>query len=148
MIAVLQRVLKAEVKIEEKTKAKIKKGLVILLGINKGDTKHDAEHLVKKISNMRLFDDSSGNMNLSIKDINASALVISQFTLCADTSKGRRPSFLNAENPIESKILYDYFLVILKKMDVIVETGRFGADMNVELINNGPVTIIVNSQKT
>tara|TARA_B100001029_G_C14932417_1_gene378438 strand:- start:128 stop:574 length:447 start_codon:yes stop_codon:yes gene_type:complete len=146
MVAVLQRSLKAEVRIDKKIVGKIQKGLVILLGIKQGDDKDDVEYLVKKILNIRMFEDSNGKMNLSIKDINASVLVVSQFTLCANINKGRRPSFIDAESPLKSKKLYDYFLMALKKMNISVEAGRFGADMNLELINYGPATFIINSQ--
>ena len=145
MIVVVQRVSKAEVKIKKNLIGKINKGLVVLLGINKGDKKQDADFLIKKISTLRIFNDSDGKMNLSIKEIAGSVLLISQFTLCADTAKGRRPSFLNAEGYQRSKRLYEYFLIMLRKKGISVEAGNFGADMDIKLINNGPVTIIINS---
>tara|TARA_Y100000739_G_C20385206_1_gene363078 strand:+ start:79 stop:525 length:447 start_codon:yes stop_codon:yes gene_type:complete len=145
MIVVLQRVSKAEIKIKNNLIGKINKGLVVLLGINKGDKKQDADFLIKKILTLRIFNDSDGKMNLSVKEVTGSILLVSQFTLCADTAKGRRPSFLNAEGHQRSKRLYEYFLIMLRKKGILVEAGHFGADMDIELINNGPVTIIINS---
>jgi len=147
MIAVLQRTSRASVKVDDKTIGKIKSGVLILLGVKKGDSKKDAENLAQKISTLRMFNDDTNKMNLSILDVHGSALVISQFTLCADTKKGRRPSFVNAEAPFISKKLYEYFKTSLIKLGVPVQSGEFGSLMDVDLVNNGPVTFILDSQQ-
>jgi len=145
MLAVVQRVSRANVRIKENIVGKIDGGLVILLGIEKGDDEKDATSLAHKISKLRMFNDDNDKMNLSILDVNGAALVISQFTLCADTKKGRRPSFLNAESPDLSNNLYELFKVLLSKNGIQVQSGEFGAMMDVQLVNNGPVTFILNS---
>ena len=147
MIAVLQRTLKASVVVDDKIVGNINSGLVILLGIKKGDSKEDADYLAQKISRFRMFNDNTNKMNRSILDIQASALVISQFTLCADTKKGRRPSFLNAESPELSKKLYEYFKVSLRNLGILVESGQFGSLMKVQLVNDGPVTFVLDSKE-
>ncbi len=148
MKAVLQRVINSSVAIEGEVKGSINQGFMILLGVVKGDTKEDADKLVKKIPNLRVFEDENGKMNLSCLDVNGDILVISQFTLCADCSHGRRPSFINSAPPDEANALYEYFTEELKKSGVSrVETGVFGADMKVSLINDGPVTIILDSKE-
>ena len=147
MIAVLQRASKASVAVDDKIVGNINSGLVILLGIKKGDSKEDADYLAQKISRLRMFNDDTNKMNRSILDIQASALVISQFTLCADTKKGRRPSFLNAESPELSKKLYEYFKVSLRKLGILVESGQFGSLMKVKLVNDGPVTFVLDSKE-
>lgn len=147
MIAVLQRTSRASVKVDDKTIGKIKSGVLILLGVKKGDSKKDAENLAQKISTFRMFNDDTNKMNLSILDVHGSALVISQFTLCADTKKGRRPSFVNAEAPVISKKLYEYFKTSLIKLGVPVQSGEFGSSMDVDLVNNGPVTFVLDSQQ-
>ena len=147
MIAVLQRTSKASVAVDDKIVGNINSGLVILLGIKKGDSKVDADYLAQKISRFRMFNDDKNKMNRSILDIQASALVISQFTLCADTKKGRRPSFLNAESPELSKKLYEYFKVSLSKLGILVESGQFGSLMKVKLVNDGPVTFVLDSKE-
>ena len=147
MIAVLQRTLKASVAVDDKIVGNINSGLVILLGIKKGDSKEDADYLAQKISRFRMFNDNTNKMNRSILDIQASALVISQFTLCADTKKGRRPSFLNAESPELSKKLYEYFKVSLRQLGILVESGQFGSLMKVKLVNDGPVTFVLDSKE-
>ena len=147
MIAVLQRTSKASVAVDDKIVGNINSGLVILLGIKKGDSKEDADYLAQKISRFRMFNDNTNKMNRSILDIQASALVISQFTLCADTKKGRRPSFLNAESPELSKKLYEYFKVSLQKLGILVESGQFGSLMKVKLVNDGPVTFVLDSKE-
>jgi D-tyrosyl-tRNA(Tyr) deacylase len=124
----------------------IDNGLVILLGVQKGDTEKDADFLVNKISGLRIFSDESDKMNLSIKDVDGSALVISQFTLCGDLKKGRRPSFVNAAPPEDGNRLYEYFMAELNQSGVQVQSGEFGARMNVELVNDGPVTFVLNSK--
>ena len=147
MIAVLQRTSKASVVVDDKIVGNINSGLVILLGIKKGDSKEDADYLAQKISRFRMFNDNTNKMNRSILDIQASALVISQFTLCADTKKGRRPSFLNAESPELSKKLYEYFKVSLRDLGILVESGQFGSLMKVKLVNDGPVTFVLDSKE-
>jgi D-tyrosyl-tRNA(Tyr) deacylase len=114
--------------------------------VQKNDTENDADFLVNKISVLRIFSDENDKMNLSIKDVNGSALVISQFTLCGDTKKGRRPSFIKAATPDDGNRLYEYFMLEMKKGGVPIESGEFGAMMNVELVNDGPVTFVLNSK--
>ena len=132
--------------VSEKVVGEIDNGLVILLGVQKGDTEKDADFLVNKISGLRIFSDENDKMNLSIKDVNGSALVISQFTLCGDTKKGRRPSFIKAAPPEDGNRLYEYFMSEMKKDGVPIECGEFGVMMDVALVNNGPVTLILNSK--
>jgi D-tyrosyl-tRNA(Tyr) deacylase len=146
MIAVIQRCSRGKVTVSEKVVGEIDNGLVILLGVQKGDTEKDADFLVNKISGLRIFSDENDKMNLSIKDVNGSALVISQFTLCGDTKKGRRPSFIKAATPNDGNRLYEYFMLEMKKGGVPIECGEFGAMMDVELVNNGPVTFVMNSK--
>ena len=146
MVAVIQRCRRAQVDVQDEVLGKIGIGLVVLLGIEKGDARDDALVLIKKILNLRIFDDSDNKMNLSIKEVRGSLLIISQFTLCADTRKGRRPSFLNAANPKEGERLYNFFLSELKKKHSEIESGSFGAMMNVELVNKGPATFILKSK--
>lgn len=147
MKAVIQRVTEADVTIDNETVGKINKGFLILLGVEKGDTSLDADKLVKKIPVLRIFEDENDKMNLSCLDINGEMLVVSQFTLCADCSHGRRPSFTDSAPPNEANELYEYFVSELKRAGVKkVDTGRFGADMKVRLLNDGPVTIILDSK--
>ena len=146
MIAVIQRCSGGKVMVSEKVVGEIDNGLVILLGVQKGDTEKDADFLVNKISGLRIFSDENDKMNLSIKDVNGSALVISQFTLCGDTKKGRRPSFIKAAPPGDGNRLYEYFMSEMKKDGVPIECGEFGVMMDVALVNNGPVTFILNSK--
>tara|TARA_Y100001968_G_scaffold316076_1_gene343434 strand:- start:731 stop:1189 length:459 start_codon:yes stop_codon:yes gene_type:complete len=146
MICLIQRVIRSEVIINENFFSKINKGILILLGIHKNDTNEDLDYIVKKTSNLRIFEDKKKNMNLSIQDINGEILIVSQFTLCAETKKGRRPSFINAAKPKEAKKLYDKAIEKFRKMNLKVETGQFGENMNVNLVNQGPVTIIINSK--
>ena len=146
MIAVIHRCSQGKVTISDKVVGEISNGLVILLGVQKNDTEKDANFLVNKISGLRIFSDENDKMNLSIKDVNGSALVISQFTLCGDTKKGRRPSFIKAATPDDGNQLYEYFMSEMKKGGVPIESGEFGALMDVELVNNGPVTFVLNSK--
>ena len=146
MIAVIQRCSRGKVTVSEKVVGEIDNGLVILLGVQKGDTEKDADFLVNKISGLRIFSDENDKMNLSIKDVDGSALVISQFTLCGDLKKGRRPSFVNAAPPEDGNRLYEYFMAELNQSGVQVQSGEFGAMMNVELVNDGPVTFVLNSK--
>jgi D-tyrosyl-tRNA(Tyr) deacylase len=146
MKAVIQRVKYSNVKIDDKLVGECGNGFMILLGVVRGDTKADADKLIKKIPYLRVFEDENGKMNLSCLDIDGEMLVVSQFTLCADCSHGRRPSFTNSAPPDEAKMLYQYFVSELKSAGVkSVQTGEFGADMQVELVNDGPVTIMLDS---
>jgi D-tyrosyl-tRNA(Tyr) deacylase len=147
MRAVVQRVSRAEVRIEGRVVGKIGRGLVVLLGVAGGDSDADAAFLVDKIVGMRVFADDAGKMNLSIAQADGAMLVVSQFTLLADTNSGRRPSFTKAAAPDEARRLYEHFLSLARTRDVKVETGEFGAAMEVDLINDGPVTIILNSRE-
>ncbi|MGA7829168.1 MAG: D-aminoacyl-tRNA deacylase [Geobacteraceae bacterium] len=143
MKAVIQRVKKASVVINGATVAEINKGLLLLLGVEKGDTKEDASWLMTKIANLRVFEDEPGKMNLSVLDDQGAVLAVSQFTLAANCSKGRRPSFDTAAPPDEAHVLYQYSVEVLKKLGCSVATGVFQADMQVCLINDGPVTFIL-----
>lgn len=147
MIAVIQRVLEASVKIEEKIKGSIQTGFLILLGITHEDTLEDVEWLSKKIIGMRIFSDEEGKMNLDLKSVNGDILLISQFTLHASTKKGNRPSFIEAARPEIAIPLYEQMIKQLSKdMSKDIQTGEFGADMKVSLVNDGPVTIIIDSK--
>lgn len=143
MKAVVQRVSNANVKVNEEIVGKIENGFVVLLGVQNGDTKENADYLVKKITALRVFSDENDKMNLSLKDVNGSLLVVSQFTLCADCVKGNRPSFSGAADPKLANELYEYFVSECRKLDSKVETGIFGANMKLNLTNDGPVTIIL-----
>ncbi len=143
MIIVAQRVSSAEVKIDGKPVGTIGRGLLLLVGVHIDDTPEKADFLAAKCADLRIFPDESGKMNLSLKDINGEALVVSQFTLLGDCSKGRRPSFINAAGPEKGNSLYEYFVQQLRQQIRIVQTGIFGADMKVQLINDGPVTLIL-----
>jgi D-tyrosyl-tRNA(Tyr) deacylase len=145
MIAVIQRVSTAAISIDDIQITKIGKGLVILLGVMSDDDETDCLFLKKKISHFRIFNDENDKMNLSIKDINGEALVISQFTLCGDWQKGRRPSFINAASPECGEELYNLFIEHLESDNIPTKTGRFGAMMEVSLINDGPVTFVLDS---
>lgn len=141
MKAIIQRVSEASVCVNGTVIGQIGKGFLILLGIREEDTDSDADILSQKIADLRIFTDGDDKMNLSLKDVGGSALVISNFTLCADTKKGNRPSFSTAKQPDEAKQMYLYFIEKLKSGMIPVETGEFGADMKVRLLNDGPVTI-------
>lgn len=147
MIAVLQRASEGKVTVDNRVTGEISRGLVILLGVAKGDNEKDSEFLADRIARFRIFNDQEGKMNRSIIDIKGSALVISQFTLAGDWRKGRRPSFTNAAPPKEGEYLYEKFCDQLRKLNVPVETGEFGAMMNVSLTNDGPVTFVMNSRE-
>lgn len=147
MKTVIQRVSRASVTIDGEIVGSVNQGFLILLGVEQGDTKAEADKLIKKIPVLRIFEDENGKMNLSCLDISGEMLVVSQFTLCADCSHGRRPSFVGSAPPDIANELYDYFVAQLKNSGVKkVETGRFGADMKVDLLNDGPVTIILESK--
>ncbi len=147
MKILIQRVSKASVSVDDKTVGNINKGLLILLGIGNDDTTEDIQWLVNKIINLRVFADKNGIMNLSLHSINGDALIISQFTLMASTKKGNRPSYIKAANPEISIPLYEQFVSHLENiLGKKVETGVFGADMKVHLVNDGPVTIVIDSK--
>lgn len=147
MRVVIQRVRQASVEIDYKIEGKIDKGLLILIGIEDEDNQEDIEWLCKKIVKLRIFPDEKKPMNISIKDVNGSILVVSQFTLHASTKKGNRPSFIKAGKPVVSRPLYEAFLTELEKqLGKPVKRGQFGADMKVSLINDGPVTILIDSK--
>jgi len=147
MRAVVQRVKKGSVEIEKKEIGKIEEGLVILLGVGRKDIEKDAEYLAEKIVNLRIFEDKEGKMNLSVKDINGQILVISQFTLYGDCKKGRRPSFISVALSDKAVKLYDYFVKYIKNYSLKVEAGQFQAVMLVKIFNDGPVTILLDSEK-
>lgn len=143
MKLVIQRVKEASVEVGNKIVGKIEKGFLVLLGVKVGDTKEQADYLVRKLCNLRVFEDENAKMNLSLKDIDGKLLVISQFTLYGDCSNGNRPSFTEAARPEQANPLYEYFCDECAKNGIEVERGIFGADMKVKLINDGPVTIVI-----
>ena len=147
MIIVLQRSSEAYVVVDKKVISQIKKGLVLLVGVYKGDDFLDVDKAVDKIINLRIFSDQDDKMNLSIKDIKGSIMVISQFTLCGDIKKGRRPSFINAETPERGLELYQYMVNRFREYGVKTVTGEFGARMDVSLVNDGPSTFVINSKE-
>jgi D-tyrosyl-tRNA(Tyr) deacylase len=145
MIAVLQRVTTGKVKIGNRIIGDIGKGLVILLGVYRDDKEEDINFLTDKIIGLRMFNDSNGKMNISLQDVKGSVLVISQFTLCGDWRKSRRPSFTKAADPDKGKLLYNGFIDAVRSRGINVKTGEFGAEMDVSLVNNGPVTFVLDS---
>lgn len=148
MRVVVQRCSRAEVRIDGQSVGRIDRGFLLLVGITDGDTQVQADLIAKKVAQLRVFEDAEGKMNLAIKDINGAILSISQFTLYADCKKGNRPSFIRAARPETAAPLYDYFNQTLRSQyDLQVETGRFGADMKVDFINDGPVTILLDSDE-
>ncbi|NCO67525.1 MAG: D-tyrosyl-tRNA(Tyr) deacylase [Nitrospirae bacterium CG_4_10_14_0_8_um_filter_41_23] len=147
MKALIQRVSEARVDIEGNTVAKIGNGMLVFLGIEKSDTENDIKYLVKKVSNLRIFEDAQEKMNFSVQDIKGELLVVSQFTLSADCKKGNRPSFDSAEEPVRAQDMYMKFIDRLIENGLKVATGDFGTNMQVHLINDGPVTIILDSKK-
>ena len=148
MRAVVQRVSRASVTVDGDIISEIGCGLLVLLGVTHADEQQNADYLVDKIVNLRIFDDAEGKMNLSLADTNGGIIVVSQFTLYGDTRGGRRPSFIAAAPGSEAEGLYDYFVAKAKDLVANVATGKFGAMMDVELVNDGPVTIILDSEKT
>ncbi len=147
MRAVIQRVKRAEVRIDGQTVGAIEHGLLVLLGVKKGDTMDDVDYLARKTAALRIFDDKEGKMNLSLADVGGKVLAVSQFTLYGDTKKGNRPSFIEAAKHEQAQDLYRKFVKRLRMEGIDVETGRFAAIMEVELINHGPVTIIIDSKQ-
>ncbi len=143
MKIILQRVKQARVTVDKKTTGSINKGILILLGVHRDDTQDQADYLITKSIDLRIFPDDEGKMNRSLKEVNGEVLVVSQFTLYADCKKGRRPSYINAAPPEKGEELYNYFVTKMKEQVDVVETGIFGAMMDVELVNDGPVTIIL-----
>lgn len=143
MKALLQRVKKASVHVNDNIVGEINRGLLVFIGVEKKDTNSQAEFLANKVSNLRIFEDKNDKMNLSVKDVNGEILVVSQFTLIGDTSKGNRPGFDNAAKPDVANQMYEYFVKLLRDKGITVETGVFQADMQVELINDGPVTFLL-----
>jgi D-tyrosyl-tRNA(Tyr) deacylase len=145
--AVVQRVTRARVSVDSRVAGDIQKGLLILLGVGREDNRESAIYLAEKIARLRIFPDNAGKMNLSIVESGGSALVVSQFTLYADTSGGRRPSYLQAAAPDVASRLYEEFVQCLRSLRISVETGVFQAHMEVESVNDGPVTIVLDSEK-
>ena len=143
MKIVIQRVTNAQVEVDKKVVGKIGKGFLVLLGVTHEDTKENADYLVKKICKLRVFSDENDKMNLSLKDVNGELLIVSQFTLYANCKDGNRPSFVEAAKPEQANELYEYFCSECEKNDIKVEKGIFGADMKVSLLNDGPVTIVI-----
>lgn len=143
MKLLVQRVANANVKVDDKIVGKVDKGFLVLCGVTHTDTKETADYLVKKLLNLRVFEDENKKMNLSLKQVNGELLIVSQFTLYADTSSGNRPSFINAAKPDMANELYEYFCSQCAKEGIHVEKGVFGAHMEVSLLNDGPVTIML-----
>lgn len=140
---VIQRVSRASVTVDEKVIGRIGQGYLILIGVGKEDTREEADRLVKKMLGLRIFQDENGKINRSLKDVNGELLLVSQFTLYADCRHGNRPGFTEAAGPAEASALYEYIIESCKKQVPVVETGEFGADMKVELLNDGPFTILL-----
>ena len=146
MRVVIQRVRKAQVKVSGETVGQIAQGMLIFLGIAHADTRSSADYLIKKVTELRIFEDEQGKMNVSAQEAGAQFLVVSQFTLYGNCDKGRRPSFDEAADPVKGEELYNYFVKQLKATNAVVETGQFRATMDVSLINDGPVTFIIDSK--
>lgn len=144
---VIQRVTHASVTVEEKIIGSIDKGFLVLIGICNDDTEDTADKMIKKTAGLRIFDDENGKTNLSLNDVGGELLLVSQFTLYADCKKGYRPSFINAGSPDHANKLYEYIINEFKKLEFKVETGKFGADMKVNLLNDGPFTILLDSNE-
>jgi len=147
MRAVIQRVKSAEVLVDGRVSGKIGNGLLVFVGVARGDGEEDISYLISKLPDLRIFEDTSGKFNLSLREINGEILVVSQFTLYGDCRKGRRPSFTEAEDPTLARDLYERFISRLREENIPVQTGEFQARMEVHLINDGPVTLILESRK-
>ena len=147
MRAVVQRVASSRVTVDERVTGEVKKGLLVLLGVTHDDTSKDVDYMVDKVTNLRIFEDENDKMNLSLKDIGGEVMAVSQFTLYGDARKGRRPSFSDAARPDVANPLYEEFVEELRAQGITVGTGEFGAHMMVELTNDGPVTILLESKK-
>lgn len=147
MRAVIQRVSEACVKVDGEVIGSIDKGYLVLLGVEEGDTEKEAQYMADKIAGIRLFEDEEGKMNLALSEVGGSILAVSQFTLMGDARKGRRPSYSTAARPEEANELYENFVKLLRAQGFAVETGQFQADMKVSLVNDGPVTILLDSKK-
>ena len=147
MRAVVQRVLSANLKVDGKLISEIGRGLVVFLGVGQGDDESDLIKITSKIAKLRIFEDENKKMNLSVKDVNGEVLFVSQFTLYADCRHGNRPSFIDAEKPERANELYMKGQMLLEKENIVVKTGIFGADMKIDVLNDGPVTIIVDSKE-
>ncbi len=147
MRAVIQRVSQAQVSVDDQITGQIEQGLLVLLGVEQGDQAADLQYLLKKTVGLRIFDDAQGKMNLAIKDVEGAMLVVSQFTLLGDTRKGNRPSFIHAAPPDQANRMYEEFVAGVREQGVEVQTGIFQANMQVSLINDGPVTIVLDSRK-
>ncbi len=147
MRAVVQRVSRSQVTVNGEVAGKIGRGMLVLLGVGVEDQESDADYLAEKIAGLRIFEDAGGKMNLSIADIGGAVLAVSQFTLYGDARKGKRPSFDAAARPERARELYEHFVKAIRKAGLPCETGRFQEDMQVELVNNGPVTILLDSRK-
>jgi D-tyrosyl-tRNA(Tyr) deacylase len=146
MKALLQRVTRAEVRVDGASVGAIELGLLVLVGVAQGDSEGDAEVLADKVAGLRIFEDDAGKMNLALSGVSGSVLAVSQFTLLADTKRGRRPSFTGAMEPASAQRLFEHFCGALRARALRVETGRFGASMQVELVNDGPVTILLDTR--
>jgi D-tyrosyl-tRNA(Tyr) deacylase len=147
MKAVIQRVHSAQVYVDDRLTGKIGKGLLVFVGVGKGDGEEDISYMVSKLPDLRIFEDPSGKFNLSLKEIKGEMLIVSQFTLYGDCKKGRRPSFTEAEEPSVAKNLYERLIHRLKEQGLPIETGEFQAKMDVHLVNDGPVTLLLDSKK-
>lgn len=147
MRAVVQRVVKSDVTVDGQVTGSIEKGLMVLLGVEDGDTEKDAQYIADKVTGLRIFEDAEGKMNLSIKDVGGKVLAVSQFTLLGDARKGKRPSFTKAARPDEANRLYRYFIELVNKNEVETQEGVFQAEMLVKIYNDGPVTILLDSNK-
>ena len=144
---VIQRVMNSKVTIDGKTRGQIGKGFMVLIGVGEGDTVETADKMIRKMINLRIFEDENGKTNLGLKDVGGSLLLISQFTLYADCKRGNRPSFVKAGAPDMAKSLYEYIISKCRNEIEVVEQGEFGADMKVELVNDGPFTVLLDSDE-
>ncbi len=147
MRAVLQRVRRAKVEVEGSVTGEIGQGFLVLLGVEEGDAQDDLDYIVRKTAGMRVFEDAEGKMNLSVTDIGGALLIVSQFTLLGDARHGRRPSFSDAASPEQGRYWYEKAVDLFRQMDIPTQTGVFQADMQVELVNDGPVTMLLDSRK-